>query len=117
MPKGDNVEGCVIVASIFFLKRTHTFKNTIIVYLIYGRDTGNKMKQFGKEMFDFCGVRVACRLKYGCQKTDRRIVGLFLALLQTKDAGFNNHIHRILQSKQDSSDFEKYLLQHQHSGL
>ena len=107
---------------------TYTFKNTIIVYFMYWRDTENEMKQFGKEMFDFCGAKVAYASKYGCQKTDRQMMGLFLALLQTKDTGFNNQLHYILQSKQDlynnlhsnssekSSDFEKYVIEHQLSG-
>ena len=99
MPKGYNVEGCVIVVSIFFYNRTCMFKTTIIVYLIYWRDTGNKMKQFGKEMFDFCGVKVAYASKYGRQKIDRRTVGLFLTILQTKDTGFSKQIHCNLHLK------------------
>ena len=84
----------------FFFKMTYTFKNTIIVYFMYWRDTENEMKQFGKEMFDFCGVKVAYTSKYGHQKTDRWMVCLFLAMLQSKDTGFYNQIHCILQSKQ-----------------
>ena len=37
------------------------------------------MKQFEKEMFDFCGIKVAYASTYGHQKIDRRVVGLFLA--------------------------------------
>ena len=42
------------------------------------------MKQFGKEMFDFCGVKAVYASKYGHQKTDRQMVGLFSALLQRR---------------------------------
>ena len=80
------------------------------------------MKQFWKEMFDLCGVKVAYASKYGCQKTDRRMVGPFLALKQTNDIGINNQMHSILvhqnytynidnnnphsNSSNNSSDFE-----------
>ena len=50
------------------------------------------MKQFWKEMFYICCVKVAYASKYGRQKTDRWMEGPFLALQQTKDTDINNQI-------------------------
>ena len=83
------------------------FKNTIIVYLIYRRDMGNEMKQLRKEIFDFFGVKVAYTSKYGHLKTNRRMVGLFLALLQIKDTGFNNQTHCILHCYSQNNTYKQ----------